>query len=111
MSAGTLAKGHTPELLHGSPIHYGHHVAELGEDGDTYGVSGHVEPRRAIAAVLRYLRVDCGIPADDVARWYDTPRVNHRWLVHVDEGDLDGGDHGWVWADDQHRQPITVVEL
>lgn len=101
----------TPQLLAGAPIHYGHHVAELGEEGDTYGVAGHIAPRRALAVVLAYLRVDCGIAGPDVARWWDSPRIRHRWLTHVAPEDLDGEDSGWVWADDEHRQPITVVEL
>ncbi len=101
-----------PELLAGQQEHYGCRVAELGEDGDTYGVAGHVPPRRALAAVLRYLRVVCGVPGDEVARFWEQPQVRHRWLVHVSvDLDLDGERDGWVWADDNQRKPMTVVEL
>src|SRR5690348_12788521 len=100
-----------PELFGGATEHYGCRVVELGEGGEEYAVVGHVSERRAVAAVLRYLRVVCGVPADEVARWWDWPKVRQRWLVHVDvERDLEGERDGWVWADND-REPITVVEL
>lgn len=100
-----------PELWRGASEHYGCRVAELGEDGDTYGVAGHPPERRALAAVLAYLRVDCGIPGPDVARWWEHPRIRRRYVAHVDIEDLDGERDGWVWADDDLREPMTVVEL
>lgn len=100
-----------PELMPWAPEHYGCRVVELGEDGGEYAVAGHVPSRRALAAVLRYLRVDCGITRGEVDRWLDAPRIRQRWLVAVTPGDLDGEEDGWVWADDELREPVTVVEL
>jgi hypothetical protein len=100
-----------PNLIPWASEHYGCRVVEISECGE-YAIAGHVPDRRALAATLRYLRVDCGIRHDevDLVRWLDQPRIHRRWVVPV-TADQIGDEDGWLWADDEIRQAVTLVSL
>lgn len=105
-------------VLDGSTEHYGHRVADLGEDSDSWIVTGHPAPRRALAAVLRYLRVDCGLDHRDL-EGFQAARITARGVIpladlgvppeRIDE------DMPWVWVDTWSHDPrahrVTTVEV
>lgn len=96
-------------VMPGAPVHYGMHVTELGDSGEDWAIAGHPTPRRALAAVLRYLRVDCGLDRDDYAD-LRTARIRQQWVQpRLDEDD----DLEWEWHDEAGagRAPITLVTL
>jgi hypothetical protein len=89
--------------------HYGCRVLELGEDGADFAVSGHVPDRRALAAVLHYLRTENGATWADLRDegWAERDvSVTRRW-VH-----LDPDDEQWPWlcTDEPGGHPVTLVE-
>jgi hypothetical protein len=96
------------------------------ETGEQYFIDGHVNRRRALAAINHYVREACGLEdrndqlgdvrADDVS-------VVHSWVrpdpVAITVPDLDGGTTSYVdderaeWCGPTHPQAeaITVVSL
>lgn len=99
-----------PVLMPWPATHYGCRVVELGEDGDRYAVAGpvrseHVADRRAIAAVLHYLRVECSFDRSDME--FGEIKVKQRYVTVVDDDD-----EPWQWASETTpgASAITYVE-
>lgn len=74
-----------PPSLEGMSTHFGVSITFVGDDGDRVFMLGHVEPRRALAALNRYTRKDLGWT---LARegFIDSARsvmedFEHRWAV------------------------------
>ena len=84
------------------------------ESGDRYFLEGHVNRRRSLAAVNRYVRVACG-HADRKDQLGDVAAVDvavaHRWFRPDPQGP--GDDESMAWCDHTHPQavPVTVVSL
>jgi hypothetical protein len=96
-------------LMPGAPVHHGVHVLELGDDGGSYGIAGHPTRRRALAAVRRYMRVDCGLTGRADLEDLRHARIEQRWIVP----ELEDGELIWNWEREPvaGAQPITVVDL
>lgn len=73
-----LTTGHFPVQ------HYGVHLSPIGDDGD-YVIFGHVDKRRAIAALNRHCRVDCGLAnmVDGTPDWPLSDFIRHTWAVSI----------------------------
>lgn len=96
--------------------HYGCRVVELGEASEDWAVSGHVPERRAKAAVMHYLRVDCSYNLRDDEYGFDRQTfadvaeasVDHSWAAPT--GDED---EPWEWCDAfrEGAEPVTLVSV
>lgn len=95
-----------PVLMPWDPTHYGCRVVEFGEDGDYFEHGGyfavagpirdeHVPDRRALAAVLHWLRVDCSYTRDDLRDLFgEIRKIEQRWVTPVDDDE-----EPWQWSD------------
>jgi hypothetical protein len=98
------------QLMGWTAEHYGCRVVDLGEDGDMWAVAGpkqteHVDDRRALAAVIHYLRVDCQFTVEELV--LEDAKVKRRWVTVVDDDE-----EPWQWTEDAApgAWAVTFVE-
>jgi hypothetical protein len=98
------------EFMPWPATHYGCRVTECGEDGDTWVVSGHVPTRRALAAVMHYLRTEARLSVAEIREDYGEEQVNvtQRYVRLVPDDE-----EPWQWEDfdGPDRHPVTLVEM
>lgn len=85
-----------PELS-GFETYYGVRIGSIGEDGDVMAL-GHVEPRRFVAAHIRYCREDLGY---NLAWEMRSPElafkdIEHTWMVEDPEEAKNEGATWWL---------------
>jgi hypothetical protein len=98
------------EFMPWEPTHYGCRVVEIGEDGDSWAVSGHVPAQRALAAVMHYLRTEVGLSLEEIREDYGSSQVDitQRWVRLVPDDE-----DPWQWEDGPgpDRHEATLVEV